>query len=37
MRPSVPQTIVLRYQEIGDKLCGEQRKKSFVPVQIFFR
>jgi hypothetical protein len=29
---SVPQTIVFRYKEIGDKLCGKHRKKGYVPV-----
>jgi hypothetical protein len=33
---SVPQTIVCRNKEIGDKLFRKHRKKSFVPVQIFF-
>jgi hypothetical protein len=28
---SVPQTIVFRYKEIGDKLCGKQRKNSYAP------
>jgi hypothetical protein len=29
---SVPQTIVFRNKEIGDKLCGKHRKKNYVAI-----
>jgi hypothetical protein len=34
---SVPQTIVVRYPEIGDKLCTKQRSNGFVFIWRIFR
>jgi hypothetical protein len=34
---SVPQTIVVRYKEIGGILCTKKRIKGLVPEKIFFR